>query len=99
MKLNRLQRHTAYIIMLAEYERDKKEGKAYSQGFCSVFGLDLLGMAFEDNWQNSVRFLPELNAKKPKKLYMPHCNTWFTILASGREKRIELLKQCIIETA
>lgn len=66
MKLNKLQRHTAYIIMLAEMEKSKQ---AY--GFCNltrlVFGWNDTNENESESgiylWAFNTKYLPELEKK------------------------------------
>lgn len=84
MKLTKLQRHTAYIIMLDGFEKGKY------RWFCvslNAFGFSMSEYAI-------CKHLPELWKKKPKRLHTP--NYWF--MEHETAKRIELLKQCINET-
>lgn len=95
MKLNKLQRHTAYILLLSEFENELvvDNGRLYIKiygfvGFCDVLSL-LVGDSIE------ISDLKELWNKKPNEtngLY------WFVNNEAGYNTRIELLKQCIQET-
>ena len=96
MKLTKLQRHTAYIIMLAQTEIDTG-----SNGYCYMFKRKIFGD--EEYFDNSIDLydpkcfketFPELWAKKPKDVdHIYH--SWFPY---GWKYRIELLNQCITET-
>ena len=100
MKLTKLQRHTAYIIMLAEAESGTRITR---HGFCrmaiELFDINVypppalqgLRMAFSD-------FLPELYSKKPEFLFGCY---WYNIFEpdGGWDSRKQLLQQCINETA
>ena len=92
MKLTKLQRHTAYIIMLAEAETDFEEW-SMGWGLCHlinhVFGLKNIGCFWKFNCVIE-QYFPELQNKKGFK--------WPIRNASGWQKRIKLLKQCIEET-
>ncbi len=96
MKLTKSQRHTAYIIMLTQYE----DGDL--KGFCrqtrDVFGwndnIKSIGGTYKWALYN-LKYLPELLSKKPKDA---DNLLWFKENRYGRTKRIELLKQCIEET-
>lgn len=94
MKLSKSERHTAYIILLAEYEEQERCGYKYSQGICSLM-KDFLGLC--DEWENNYKYLPEFAAYKPKNSY-PY-RSWFGVERRGRLKRIRILKKCIEETA
>jgi hypothetical protein len=89
MKLTKDQRHTAYIIMLDSFETDDIEG---CQFFCEC-------MSYLFDWSFSERpirkYLPELWSKRPKPLYSSTC--WFD--SRDKDSRIDLLNQCINETA
>lgn len=86
MKLTRLQRHTAYIIMLAEFEEE----------FGSLFFCTLMYLFSLPQNQEAIRkYFPELWAKKPRPTYTINC--WF--MSSEKGRRIDILKQCIKETA
>src|SRR5690348_221917 len=101
MKLTKLQRYTAYCLMLSEIEIYPTNRKYFGSGFCWMifwlFGLD------DDGWNNGKQhngiidvielYFPELQAKKPYT-----CGAWFDHNERGWEQRAELLKQCIIET-
>ena len=88
MKLTKLQRHTAYIIMLAE----AKTGEYYDYGMCFMFAEHFDSSLYSDKIFKSM--LPELYRKRPK------CNCyWFYCNKQGWQQRIELLNQCVIETA
>lgn len=88
MKLTKLQRHTAYIIMLEESE------SFYHTGFCwMIYYLFDIGVGCYDS--SIEQFLPELYDKKPN----TYGAFWFDANRLGWQERIELLKQCINETA
>jgi hypothetical protein len=100
MKLTKLERHTAYIIMLYEFENKTEYegrfytgyyiGRIYRVGFCDVlFHL----------WEGYIEIsdLIELYKKKPS--IEPLGAYWFTACMEGWQKRIDLLKECINETA
>jgi hypothetical protein len=96
MQLDKLERHTAYIIMLAEAEAGN-----YQYGFCrmmaTLFGMnEESGNGFEGiDYCNQVELLTELNNKKPENFGIWG---WFPYDTDGWNARIELLKQCINET-
>jgi hypothetical protein len=99
MKLNKLERHTAYIIMLAEAEKSLKDYN-YNWGLCWLinrcFGFTNADVSSEDvEWMidSVTELFPELQTAKPNgKMY------WFPKGPEGTKQRIELLKQCIQET-
>jgi hypothetical protein len=102
MKLNKSQRHTAYIIMLAEAKKVKTGKETFNEykyldGSCNVGGLcDLLETILNHKNINILcdYGLSELLSKKPKTFE----RYWFDTDSDGWQQRIELLKQCIIET-
>lgn len=96
MKLNKLQRHTAYIIMLSKYEADVKNNACYSQGFCYTIKELFTDQTEDDPWENNVEWFPELMKHKPKET--DFSGSWFNVDNEGRKKRIEILKQAIAET-
>ena len=88
-KLNKSERHSAYMIMLAELE-------AYSNLPFHVPFSGFCGLAKSANilYEFNRGKLKELSAKKPKRtcgaFWFPRCQ-W--------TKRISILKKCINETA
>lgn len=88
MKLNKLQRYTAYCIMLAEIERE------VYLGFCGVasvaFGIDL-----DDDFRfsNFKKYFPELWRKR--KRGEDECSV---LLWDCKAARISALQAAIIET-
>jgi hypothetical protein len=86
MKLTKDQRHTAYVLMLAELE--EKESKDYYPYMCwvlkYVFDMPMYGMFS----------LVELYNKKPESVGV--CDEWFP--SWDYKSRKKLLKQCIEET-
>lgn len=92
--MTRSQRHTYYIIMLRECEM---------LGFDKIFGLcNLARKAAGEGvnihkWERFEKLLPELFAKKP--FGVKENEYWFSTDHEGWNKRRELLKQCIKETA
>lgn len=95
MKLTKLQRHTAYIIMLSEYETGPYPLRF--NGFCWMIKELFMDQTDEDNWERNTRFFQELKAKKPKVLETSY-GSWFWCNEEGTKKRINILKQCIEET-
>lgn len=95
MKLTKSERHTAYIIMLAEAE--ERDSFICAYGFCrmlsSLFRFTELGGV---GYCEQTELLDELHAKQPARL--GYLGEWFPHNNSGWQKRIELLKQCIEET-
>ena len=99
MKLNKLQRHTAYIIILTCVEN-----KSYlptiswdSHGFCFLWyklvGECSGGMTGDDSlYSHFDTVLPELNA-----MMLNNDNRWPRM--GDWETRIEWLKECIKKTA
>lgn len=86
MKLKKLQRHTAYIIMLAECNEDV--------GFCKLI-LDLFDIGDGGNEYVMKDHFPELFQKRPA-----DCRSfWFPLSPDGNNKRKLLLQECIKETA
>lgn len=89
-KLTKLQRHTAYLILLHEIE-----ASAHLEFFCHLISrhFDL------PNQQSSIQeYFLELWAKKPAS---DSDIVWWgkQNCSEGRVKRIQALKQCINETA
>lgn len=92
MKLTRLQRHTAYILMLAEYESSRHLQK---YGLCHLISyLTDDGISFH----RAMDSFCELKRKKPKKPFNKLTNLWFWYDTEGIQKRKDILKQCISET-
>jgi hypothetical protein len=94
MKLNKLERHTAYIIMLHEAEKELGVNPDLPvgiciQGFCRM-ALELFGI-------ENLNELEELAKHRPGYLTNDD-GYWFSCYGSGWLKRIEILKQCIQET-
>ena len=89
MKLTKLERHMAYMIMLAEFEELEK-------GLCLIWS----GMTGEIRWGfgrlHLKHTLPELWDKADNKYGV----SWFLALDDAEyvDKRITALKQCIEET-
>lgn len=97
MKLTKLQRHTAYIIMLREAELFYDFDNDY--GLCKM-SYDVLGLYTycygHKNWiYNISNYLPELWAKR---LTDSVYSSWFTKDKKGWDERIKILKQCVKET-
>lgn len=89
MKLTKSERHTAYIIMLAEVE---KTVLSSGVGFChlceKLWSIDLDNNGWFANFQ---KIFPELFDKR--------CNSVMgCYLFDNWQQRKEALKQCIIET-
>ena len=82
MKLNKLQRYTAYIIMLELIESKD----------CMFLCHTLLRLGLEENQATIESMLPELWDKKP------HDSDFVWWLFYERDKRIAALKACIEET-
>ena len=98
MKLTKLQRHTAYIILLAEAEKKMKR-RNYGDGFCILIGTTFnRGTILFVNSYISITDLKELYLREPDEYYN-YYGYWFPQTKEGWQKRIEILKQCIIETA
>lgn len=99
MKLTKLQRHTAYIIMLHEAKDFGCKDSAAKLGFCYMILI-----LFKDI-TNSFDLLdpfPELKQKEPKQKWDDDGNVleyWFEKgTESGWAQRIKLLEKCIEET-
>lgn len=91
-KLTKLQRHTAYLIMLVDIENG---GYMKHCGFCSMFRYNYDIHVYGD--KKFKKYFPELFRKKPsgvkKNAY------WFdTNSEMSWQKRKKLIKQCIKET-
>jgi hypothetical protein len=96
MKLTKLQRYTAYCIMLAEAENPSKReiltGGSTDAGLCFLYRI-----LFDDNklYYFAKRILPELYRMIPDK--NPDKEN-LRIVKEGWVKRKQLLNQCIQET-
>ena len=94
MKLNKLQRYTAYCIMLHEITLSNT-----TYGFC-IWIDDLFELGEDYDEKVIKKYFPELWNKKPKKVYREESYAqgcvWFGY--DGNKQRTELLKQCIQET-
>ena len=95
MKLTRLQRHTAYIIMLAEIENPsmwdyrEEQRSSIENGLCWLYK-----MIFDNDFDYSFNdLLPELR-KYFKEDWWSRC-----YLKDKWDVRKSALQQCIIETA
>ncbi len=93
-KLTKSQRHIAYILMLVEIE---EEHEHYMCNAAKAIGV------FEQNTKLSLweikKYLPEMYTKKPCKwggTIIGDQDPWFYM--EEKQKRIEILKQCIEET-
>jgi hypothetical protein len=86
MKLTKSQRHTAYILMLAQLKK--------STFLCSIF-CDLTGIDLDEDsrFSNFKNILPELWLKKD-----PGESELSGILWKNKARRTKALKQCIEET-
>lgn len=98
MKLNKSQRFTAYCIMLAEAQTNLNFIIDSNYGFCCLsrhlFALYPVTYSAESDQGMWTELYPELFRKRPK-----HDRPrWFGINRDGWRKRVNLLKQCIIET-
>jgi len=99
MKLTKLQRHTAYIIMLAEYECDYNKRKndfsdnwygkksSTDSGFCMMLDV-LFGEDFYFTYDDGV--FPELKKRETQKKH-----AW---KIKDNKERIIVLKKSIKET-
>ena len=106
MKLNKLQRHTAYILMLAEaaelrvgYFAKFNNVEYPRMGMCHLIN-DIFGIFDEDPNFTSITDViaenfPELQAKKNKDRYS---KSWPFNTEAGWQERILFIQQCIIET-
>lgn len=90
-KLTRLQRHTAYIIMLAGLDFNEDEMKNPCPFICNIF-RSLFGYEFDNC--HIEKMLPEFRKYKPRK--MTEDGGWFK--TGSYEIRRNILKQCIEET-
>ncbi len=93
MKLNKLQRHTAYILMLDRAD-NMTDRQKMTDGLC-WFSCSLFYLWDEVfDFTYALDLFPELLNKKPK-----NCDRfWFPKNRDGWEKRKDLLRQCIEET-
>lgn len=89
MKLTKAERHTLYIIMLAEalykYKSHSRQS-SIGTGFCRLF-VDILGSYA---LYNNFNLLPELGEKRTRRGDSYFFNNW--------NERISALKKCIEET-
>lgn len=85
MKLTKLQRHTAYILML-------EEGKKYEYrfGVCATWN----GLFYDHTWKNLKYILPELFRKR-QYAHTSLLEFWFK---SSKSRKLAI-EQCIKETA
>lgn len=99
MKLSKSQRHTAYIIMLAEAEEgackrmnDDNEPWHYGYGLCHLINqtFDIRNDETNRSFDNVTSFFSELHTKIS--VYIPAMDE------QGWEIRKEYLRQCISET-
>ncbi len=94
MKLNKSQRHTAYIILLAEANNILKN-KAFDGGLCLLIAKHLDESPDEWNYNDlDISDFEELDAKEPEY----STAFWFPKNYNGWIKRINILQQCIEET-
>lgn len=101
MKLTKLQRHTAYVIMLSESEivlDNWVKGERTDHSLCSTIGglCDIITHVLHENIDNPLEDfgLSELISKKPPLAHM----YWFFNDYHGWLERIKLLNECIKET-
>lgn len=100
MKLTKLQRYTAYTLMLTEAQsKNYIEGRGGYLCLCflayDLFSLSIHGTVGEETEEDNFKItFPELLNKRPKELYKDAY--WFN--PNDHKSRIELLKQCIQET-
>lgn len=90
MKLTKLQRHTAYILMMHELENG-------ADFLCEcAANLNIPKFDWDSKWidRNFIRILPELYSKKPMNPYSTEC--WFHW--SDKKSRKSIIKKCIEET-
>jgi hypothetical protein len=103
MKLTKLQRHTAYIILLTEAE-NLSDWQKLRTGLCklisSTLKMDNTGFVTDSKILFSINrvieFFPELQSKKPIKQSL--LMYWLPLTPGGWQVRMNLLKQCIEET-
>ena len=88
------ERHLMYCIMLAEAEENLKEW--VGAGVCHM-AIDLFNVNIYPDSGNTG-LLPEIAARKQKPTNR-FCRYWYDCTPEGWQKRIEILKQCIEETA
>lgn len=100
MKLDKSQRFTAYCIM--QHEAKSKYWPTEDMGLChlirSVFGLYDIGFVdvlYRGSFEHVIdKYFPELESKK----FTVPGRCWPPKDIAGWKERIELLKQCILET-
>jgi len=98
MKLTKLERHMAYMIMLAEAEKRVSE-KGFAVGLCYLIAVDMMEEEEDFDVYRHKKFkkqFPELFAKKPRR--KGEQDDWFRNDIDGWQTRISLLRQCITET-
>lgn len=90
--LNKLQRYTAYCIMLWEAENNLSEWRCC--GICNMATMLMTGNRWDnseyDTYCNFKKLWPELFIKGRQGTSYPSFSNW--------DERIEALKQCIKET-
>ncbi len=95
MKLTKLQRHTAYIIMLYELDNAKYTVDMF---LCNIWnnmtGKEMIHHASKGDYDHMDKTLPELYRKRPSRAYY----AWFAVNIAGVNKRRTFLKNCIKET-
>lgn len=98
MKLTKLQRYTAYCLMLEEAQSPsyfifKNEVDSRLSTDCGLCRLFKVLFDSGDFYNSPQETLPELYNKMPNT-----SSVWFPQDKHGWQQRIALLKQCIIET-
>lgn len=92
MTLTKDQRFTAYCILLVEAEI--RDNQNYGLCYLTRYLNENIEFNRSDDEIDLYDHLPELYRRRPsKRVY------WFARTKAGWQKRIELLKQCIEETA
>lgn len=103
MKLRKDQRYTLYCMMW--YELENYDGSTYNgmhDGFCYGF-YEVFDLQDSQRGFSGIisELFPEIESKKPKKMYNSDIGLWFKPNRDskyGVNKRIELIKKCIKET-
>lgn len=96
MKLSKSKRHLLYVIMEYEIENRSVRDEFIKDGFCFML-CHKFGLQDSEGVYTGIidELLPELKAKKPKEILST--GLWFK--GNHWKPRLQILKQCIEETA
>lgn len=92
MKLTKLQRHTAYCIMLREFEEMLLKGYVDRFGFCWTVTYLFFDHTETDYWEGNILYFKEILKHRPDKPYQTFNDLWFDYTDTGIRKRIKILK-------